>query len=160
MTENNAFPPPDDPDGHTADVLTFPLKKATPAPAPGPDALAVGEVKPGEWEATLPDTDDPEADDIAEGAPVDPPRAVYPPSVAEWMEAKDKARLPVLPQWVKLPDQRKAVRRWAVRHYSTMVGYHALRLPCVYTPKLLAYSPRGAWRWSTAVGRWVFDAEG
>ncbi|MEU9208435.1 hypothetical protein AB0D27_10900 [Streptomyces sp. NPDC048415] len=61
---------------------------------------------------------------------------------------------------MKLPDQRKAVRRWAVRHYSTMVGYHAVRLPCIYTPKLLAYSPRGAWRWSTLVGRWVFDAEG
>ena len=33
-------------------------------------------------------------------------------------------------------------------------------MPIVYVPKLLAYSPRGAWRWSTAVGRWVSDAEG
>ncbi|MDJ0461502.1 hypothetical protein [Streptomyces sp. H27-C3] len=131
----------------SASVLQFPAKKEE-------------EVKPGEWEAELPDADNPETADLEEGAPVDAPRAVYPPSVAEWMAAHDKARQPVLPDWVKLPDQRKAVRKWAMRHYSTMVGYHAVRLPCVYVPKLLVYSPRGAWRWSAAVGRWVSDAEG
>ncbi|MFE0249872.1 cell division protein FtsK [Streptomyces sp. NPDC059010] len=159
MTENPAFPPPDEPEGtdeRTAAVLPFPLKKdTTPSAAP-----VAGEAKPGEWEAELPDTDDPEADALTEGAPVDPPREAYPPSVSEWMEAKDKARMPVLPDWVKLPDQRTAVRKWAVRHYSAVIGYHAVRLPCIYTPKVLWYSPRGAWRWSAAIGRWVFDAEG
>ncbi|BET47640.1 FtsK/SpoIIIE domain-containing protein [Kitasatospora aureofaciens] len=158
MTETTAFPPPGEPEGtdeQTAAVLPFPLKKTTDAAAP-----AGGEVKPGEWEAQLPDSDDPEADGLSEGAPVDPPREAYPPSVSEWMEAKDKARMPVLPDWVKLPDQRKAVRKWAVRHYSTVIGYHAVRLPVVYTPKIVMYSPRGAWRWSAAIGRWVFDAEG
>ncbi|MCX4557845.1 cell division protein FtsK [Streptomyces phaeochromogenes] len=162
MTENPVFPSPGVPEGtdeRTADVLPFPLKK-TPAPPAAPEAPAEGVVKPGEWEAELPDTDDPDADGLSEGAPVDPPREVYPPSVAEWMEARDKTRLPVLPDWVKLPDQRTAVRKWAVRHYSAVIGYHAVRLPCIYTPKILWYSPRGAWRWSTAIGRWVFDAEG
>lgn len=162
MTENPMFPPPNEPEGtdeRTADVLPFPLKKDTTPPA-DPEMLAGGAAKPGEWQAELPDTDDPEADGLAEGAPVDPPREVYPPSVSEWMEARDKARMPVLPDWVKLPDQRKAVRKWALRHYSAVVGYHAVRLPCIYTPKVLWYSPRGAWRWSAAVGRWVFDAEG
>lgn len=140
----------------TARVLPF-LRKDT---APTVAAPAEEEAKPGEWEATLPDTDDPDAEDLTEGAEVDPPKEAYPPSVAEWMEAKDKARLPVLPDWVKLPDQRTAVRKWAVRHYSTMLGYHAVRLPIVYTPKIVGYSPIGAWRWSTAIGRWVFDAEG
>ncbi|MFF0186104.1 cell division protein FtsK [Streptomyces sp. NPDC005244] len=158
MTETTTFtPPPDQPDGteaQTAAVLTFPLKKA-PEPTRPP-----GEAKPGEWEAELPDTDDPEAEGLADGTPVDPPREVYPPSVAEWMEARDKARVPVLPDWVKLPDQRKAVRKWAIRHYSAVMGYYAVRLPCIYTPKVLYYSPRGAWRWSAAIGRWVFDAEG
>ncbi|MFF7375684.1 cell division protein FtsK [Streptomyces massasporeus] len=161
MTENPTFPPPDDPqstDAPTAEVLPFPLKKTAPADSPAPTGEGV--VKPGEWEAELPDTDDPEAEGLTDGAPVDPPREVYPPLVAEWMEAKDKARLPVLPDWVKLPDQRTAVRKWAVRHYSAVVGYHAVRLPCIYTPKVLFYSPRGAWRWSAAIGRWVFDAEG
>ncbi|MFG3166480.1 cell division protein FtsK [Streptomyces sp. NPDC048200] len=158
MTETTTFtPPPDQPDGteaQTAAVLTFPLKKTPESAAPP------GEAKPGEWKAELPDTDDPEAEGLAEGAPVDPPREVYPPSVAEWMEARDKARVQVLPDWVKLPDQRKAVRKWAIRHYSAVMGYHAVRLPCIYTPKVLYYSPRGAWRWSAAIGRWVFDAEG
>lgn len=153
MTEINPFPHAEGPDENTAKVMPFPRK------TPGPDAPGVGEVRPGEWQAELPDTDD-EATDIADGAPVDPPREVYPPSVAEWMQAHDKTRQPVLPDWVKLPDQRTAVRRWAARHYSTLVGYHALRLPVVYTPKILAYAPRGAWRWSAAAGRWVFDAEG
>ncbi|PSM43685.1 cell division protein FtsK [Streptomyces dioscori] len=162
MTENPVFPPPDEPEGtdeRSADVLPFPLKK-TPAPAAVPEVSGEGDVKPGEWEAELPDTDDPDAEGLTEGAPVDPPREVYPPSVAEWMEARDKTRLPVLPDWVKLPDQRTAVRKWAVRHYSAVIGYHAVRLPCIYTPKILWYSPRGAWRWSAAIGRWVFDAEG
>ena len=162
MTENPIFPPPDEPEGtdeRSADVLPFPLKK-TPTPAAVPESASEGDVKPGEWEAELPDTDDPEAEGLTDGAPVDPPREVYPPSVAEWMEAKDKTRLAVLPDWVKLPDQRTAVRKWAVRHYSAVIGYHAVRLPCIYTPKILWYSPRGAWRWSTAIGRWVFDAEG
>ncbi|MFG2195780.1 cell division protein FtsK [Streptomyces sp. NPDC048639] len=159
MTEMNVSgPPAEAPEEETARVLPFLRKETTPAAtATVPDA---GEVKPGEWEAQLPDADDPEAEGLAEGAEVDPPTAVYPPSVAEWMEAKDKARLPVLPDWVKLPDQRKAVRKWAVRHYSTMVGYHVVRLPTIYTPKVLWYSPRGAWRWSATVGRWVFDVEG
>ncbi|MGC4981614.1 cell division protein FtsK [Streptomyces sp. DT193] len=157
MTETTTFTPsPDQPEAEpqSAAVLPFPLKKKT------PEGAAPGEVKPGEWEAELPDTDDPEVEGLAEGVPVDPPREAYPPSVAEWMQARDKARIPVLPDWVKLPDQRKAVRKWAVRHYSAVVGYHAVRLPCIYTPKVLAYSPRGAWRWSASIGRWVFDAEG
>ncbi|MFC5812195.1 cell division protein FtsK, partial [Streptomyces heilongjiangensis] len=160
MTETTAFPPPEDPEGTeqpTADIVPFPLKKKT---DPADPATPAGVVKPGEWEAELPDTDDPEADGLTDGAPVDPPREVYPPSVAEWMEAKDKARMPVLPDWVKLPDQRTAVRKWAIRHYSAVAGYHAVRLPLVYTPKICMYSPRGAWRWSTAIGRWLFDAEG
>ncbi|MFD7294769.1 cell division protein FtsK [Streptomyces sp. NPDC059897] len=163
MTEIDVSGPPveapeEETEEATARVLPFLRKETTPAAAAVPADEV--EAKPGEWEADLPDTDDPEAEGLTEGAEVDPPKQAYPPSVAEWMEAKDKARLPVLPDWVKLPDQRKAVRKWAVRHYSTMVGYHAVRLPVVYTPKIVAYSPIGAWRWSTAVGRWVFDAEG
>jgi S-DNA-T family DNA segregation ATPase FtsK/SpoIIIE len=145
---------PDHDDGNTAAVLPF--KKKT----PDPQELAPGEVKPGEWQADLPD--DTDADDTAgvvEGAPVDPPKQVYPASIRDWMSEHDKARQPILPEWVKLPDQRKAVRKWAMRHYGTVIGYHAIRIPCIYTPKLLAYAPRGAWRWSTAAGHWVFDYE-
>ncbi|MFJ3527281.1 cell division protein FtsK [Streptomyces sp. NPDC090132] len=163
MTEINVSGPPvaapeeETPD---TDARVLPFLRKPPAPAAAAPAVDEPDVKPGEWEAELPDADDPEAEGLTEGADVDPPKEAYPPSVAEWMEAKDKARQAVLPDWVKLPDQRKAVRKWAVRHYSTMVGYHAVRLPVVYTPKILAYSPIGAWRWSTTIGRWVFDTEG
>ncbi|MEV6109638.1 cell division protein FtsK [Streptomyces sp. NPDC051940] len=152
---------PDSMPTESADPIPRPVadRSGTGSPRGSADSLKPGEARPGEWVVELPD-DPGEDDGTTEGAPVDPPREVYPPSVAEWMEAKDKARLPVLPDWVKLPDQRRAVRKWAVRHYSTVVGYHAVRLPCVYTPKVLWYAPRGAWRWSAAVGRWVFDAEG
>lgn len=161
MTEMNASGPPTQApeEEKSAAVLPFPLKKDS-APAPAAQPPAEREVKPGEWEAELPDSEDPEAEGLTEGADVDPPKEVYPPSISEWMEVRDKARQPVFPEWAKLPDQRKAVSKWAVRHYSAMLGYHAWRLPCVYTPKLLAYSPRGAWRWSSAVGRWIFDTEG
>ncbi|MFE9256075.1 cell division protein FtsK [Streptomyces sp. NPDC006879] len=160
MTEINVSGPPTEApeEEKSASVLPFKLKKA-PAPATVEHAPAP-EVKPGEWVAELPDTEDPEAEGLTEGASVDPPKETYPPSITEWMQERDKVRQPVFPEWVKLPDQRTAVRKWAVRHYSTMLGYHAWRLPCVYTPKLVAYSPRGAWRWSSAVGRWVFDTEG
>ncbi|GAA2314596.1 cell division protein FtsK [Streptomyces kunmingensis] len=161
MTEINVSGPPVEApeDDSTGSVLPFKLKKL-PAPAGTATLTAEPEVKPGEWVAELPDTEDPEAEGLTEGAAVDPPKEVYPPSITEWMQERDKVRQPVFPDWVKLPDQRKAVRKWAVRHYSTMLGYHAWRLPCVYTPKLIAYSPKGAWRWSSAVGKWVFDAEG
>src|SRR5690348_3797033 len=145
VSEINDFDQPDPPEAGQDDeeqtAAALPFKKKTPEPE-----LAPGEVRPGEWQADLPD--DTDADDeagLSEGAPVDPPKQVYPPSVKDWMSEHDKVRRPVLPDWVKLPDQRKAVRKWAVRHYGTVIGYHAVRIPCVYTPKLLAYAPRGAW---------------
>ncbi|MFE6686582.1 cell division protein FtsK [Streptomyces sp. NPDC057743] len=165
MSENTIHNQPDpsepgqDDSAASADVVRLDKYRQPRPDTPDADPAGAG-VKPGEWEAELPDSDAPEAEGLTEGDPVDSPREAYPPSVAEWIEAKDKARLPVLPDWVKLPDQRKAVRKWAVRHYSTVAGYHAVRLPCIYTPKVLFYSPRGAWRWSAAVGRWVFDSEG
>ena len=82
MTENPEFPPADNPestDDRTAEVLPFPLKKTAPADSPAPTGEGV--VKPGEWEAELPDTDDPEAEGLTDGAPVDPPRARGRPAI-------------------------------------------------------------------------------
>lgn len=67
MTETTAFPPPEDPEGTeqpTADIVPFPLKKKTDPADPG---MPAGVVKPGEWEAELPDTDDPETEGLSEG---------------------------------------------------------------------------------------------
>lgn len=175
MSDLYAYNQPNEPDAEDAESggNVVPIRPDT-APAPAPDAVPAGSpdpltkpspdasgVKAGEWVADLPE--DGSADDetdAEEGDPVDPPRVAYPTSLQDWMEAKDKARRPVLPQWLRTPMERQAVWKWALRHYSTTAGYHALRMPLVYTPKIVAYSPRGAWRWSAAAGRWVSDAEG
>nr|WP_206313592.1 cell division protein FtsK [Streptomyces coryli] len=162
------------PTADTTEALESPLllPDASPDPAADPhpdrsgpqsaDPLAPGEVRPGEWVADLPDEKaaDDDADGVTEGAPVDPPREAYPTSLKEWMEAHDKARRPVLPAWLRTPKERQMVWRWALRHYGTTATYHGVRLPIVYTPKILGYAPRGAWRWMRSAGRWMLDAEG
>ncbi|WFB08617.1 cell division protein FtsK [Streptomyces sp. LX-29] len=158
MTETTTSPPPKAPkapEDTTAEVLPFPLKKK---PA-DPDALAAGEVKPGEWEAELPDENPDDDGQVAEGDPVDPSPHLYPPSIADVIEAKDKARRPVLPDWLTSAKQRAAVARWAAGHYGQTSLYHLLRTP-VYSAKLLGYAPRGVWRCTAGTFRWVFDAEG
>ncbi|AXK35887.1 cell division protein FtsK [Streptomyces armeniacus] len=158
-TQTHSQPDPRDPDDEEAPGTAYdnvvPLRKQSPEQDPPESA------EPGEWEAELPDdTPDDEDQEAEEGDSVDPPRDTLPVSLQEWMEARDKARRPVLPQWLRTPRERQAVWKWAVRHYAATTGYHAVRLPIVYTPKILAYSPRGLWRWSSAAGRWVSDAEG
>ncbi|MCX5273754.1 cell division protein FtsK [Streptomyces virginiae] len=137
----------------SASVLPFPAKKDKTEP------LAPGEARPGEWEAELPDETPDGVGTVAEGDPVDPPKHEFPPSIAEVIEAKDKARRPVLPDWLTSAKQRAAVAKWAAGHYGQTTAYHLVRTP-VYSAKLLAYAPRGAFRWVGATGRWVSDAEG
>lgn len=137
----------------SASVLPFPAKKGKTEP------LAPGEARPGEWEAELPDDQPDDNGNVAEGDPVDPPKHEFPPSIAEVIEAKDKARRPVLPDWLTSAKQRAAVTKWAAGHYGQTTAYHLVRTP-VYSAKLLAYAPRGAFRWVGATGRWVSDAEG
>ncbi|MFI9101675.1 cell division protein FtsK [Streptomyces fildesensis] len=161
MSEIHVIDQPDrDPDGientdGSASVLPFPPRKTS----GGGEPLAPGEAAPGEWEAELPDDRPDDGSETNEGDPVDPPRHIYPPSIAEVIEAKDKARRPVLPDWLTNAKQRAAVVRWAMHHYRTTTLYHLVRTP-VYSAKLLAYAPRGGWRWFAAAGRWVSDAEG
>ncbi|WP_367124763.1 cell division protein FtsK [Streptomyces phytohabitans] len=163
-------PGPDDAPTDATDTTdttgkVVPFRRAAPDPVPTVDPTGSPDPAPVEaaaWTADLPDDGpgDPDPDRAAdEGTPVDAAPGTYPVSLAEWMEAKDTARRPVLPQWLRTPAERQMVWQWALRHYGAATGYHAVRLPLVYTPKLLAYAPRGAWRWSAAFGRWVSDAE-
>ncbi|MFE6833429.1 cell division protein FtsK [Streptomyces sp. NPDC057705] len=159
MSEIRVIEQPDEEPDNTqlspgsASVLPFPAKKGKTEP------LAPGEARAGEWEAELPDDTPDDDGTVAEGDPVDPPKHEFPPSIAEVIEAKDKARRPVLPDWLTSAKQRAAVARWAVGHYGQTTAYHLVRTP-VYSVKLLAYAPRGAFRWVGATGRWVSDAEG
>lgn len=172
MSENYVHHQSEEPERHgdeaartreDAAVLPFPTRTDKPAGDSHPvesEVLSPDEVKPGEWQAELPE-EEPEGEDegISEGEAVDPPTDAYPASLAEAMRAKDKARRPVFPEWLKSSEQRGAMLRWTARHYGVTSAYHLVRTP-VYSSKLLAYAPRGAWRWSAAAGRWVCDAEG
>lgn len=157
VSEIHTIDQPEEPDrtettGETAAVLPFRKKTEGEPPAPG-------EVKPGEWEAELPDDQPDDDGDASEGDPVDPPKHEFPPSIAEVIEAKDKARRPVLPDWLTSAKQRAAVAKWAAGHYGQTSLYHLVRTP-VYSAKLIAYAPRGGFRWVGAASRWVSDAEG
>ncbi|MDJ0341376.1 cell division protein FtsK [Streptomyces sp. H10-C2] len=150
---------PNDPDNEAFDgtegaVLPFLSKRDKPADTPEP---APDEAGTGEREINLPD-DDPQAEGLIEGEAVDRPQVEYPASLAETMQAKDKARHSVIPAWMKSAAQRRLVARWAVRHYAAVTGFHAVRTP-LYGAKLTAYAPRGLARWTGAAGRWLSDAE-
>ncbi|WP_033222232.1 cell division protein FtsK [Kitasatospora phosalacinea] len=127
-------------------------------------AAPVGEdgsvyVDPDEIE--LPDdegTDD-EDEGPREGELVDPPPSKDVLTPAEKRAAKSAARKPVLPEWARSTDEFKAVATWAAGHYCMVSAYHAVRAP-LYVGKVAVYAPRGAWRWSNGVRRWVFDSEG
>ncbi|MCZ4123893.1 cell division protein FtsK [Streptomyces sp. H39-S7] len=139
-------------DRNEGSVLPFLSKRGKTVPDVAPDEPATGE-----QEIDLPD-EDPEAEGLIEGEAVDRPQVKYPTALAETMKAKDKARHSVIPAWLKSPEQRKQVARWAVRHYAAVTGFHAVRIP-LYWAKLTAYAPYGLARWAGAAGRWVSDAE-
>ncbi|WP_405790630.1 hypothetical protein OG753_28230 [Streptomyces sp. NBC_00029] len=90
----------------SASVLPFPAKEGKTEP------IAPGEARAGEWQAELPDDTPDDGGTVAEGDPVDPPKHEFPPSIAEVIEAKDKARRPVLPDWLTSAKQRAAVTKW------------------------------------------------
>ncbi|GAA4978136.1 hypothetical protein GCM10023205_52580 [Yinghuangia aomiensis] len=111
------------------------------------------------WEIELPGADTEDDAGAANGSSVDLPANFYPPSMAEQMKAKDAARKPVIPDWLTVSEQRQALLKWTVDHYTHTGAYHAVRAPW-YASKLTAYAPRGVWRWLNGLRRWVFDAEG
>lgn len=111
------------------------------------------------WSVELPGSDTADDAGADEGDPVDGPAVFYPPSMAEQMKAKDDARKPVIPDWLTVSEQRQALLKWTVDHYTHTGAYHAVRVPW-YASKLTAYAPRGVWRWLNGLRRWVFDAEG
>src|SRR5713101_2565826 len=66
---------------------------------------------------------------------------------------------PIVPAWVLDSAQRRSALKWAATHSAHSVAFHGLRLPR-YAGRLVAYSPRGAWRATSSALRWAFDADG
>lgn len=69
------------------------------------------------------------------------------------------SRRPILPNWLRTPEQFRAAARWAAGYTAHAAGYHALRCP-VYVSRLLARVPQGTWRLVRGLVRWATDAEG
>lgn len=92
------------------------------------------------------------------GGPVDPPD--LPVTFADLTRVRQD-RPPIVPAWVRNPDQRREVARWMAGHVAYLAGLHLVRSP-KYVGKTLMYAPRGAWlliarpiRWATAEeGNW------
>lgn len=162
--------PGDTATGHTTGHETGPGSVLTAVPVPpdetGSDTDSGTDEETGpdrgddrrSWSVELPGSDTADDAGADEGDPVDTAAVAYPPSMAEQMKAKDAARLPVIPDWLKVSEQRQALLKWTVDHYAHTGAYHAVRVPW-YASKLTAYAPRGVWRWLAGLRRWVFDAE-
>jgi S-DNA-T family DNA segregation ATPase FtsK/SpoIIIE len=73
---------------------------------------------------------------------------------------RDSKRLDVIPVWMKSGPEFKDAMGWLAGHVWHTVAFHAVRVPCLYLPKLIWRSPRGALNICGKVGRWSVDAEG
>lgn len=101
---------------------------------------------------------DAEAVDVqsaAPGPPVDPPthRRTFAAVVSRPADLR-----PVVPASLRTPNQRRQLRRWAVRYTGHTVAYHTTRAP-KYAAKVAWYAPVGAGRTVWRLTRWCFDAE-
>ena len=68
-------------------------------------------------------------------------------------------RREVVPPWLRDRKTATAAARWTAQHYAHTSAFHAVRVP-MYSARLVAWSPAGAWRLTVALTRWVLDADG
>ncbi|MGX1505378.1 UNVERIFIED_CONTAM: S-DNA-T family DNA segregation ATPase FtsK/SpoIIIE [Streptomyces graminofaciens] len=73
---------------------------------------------------------------------------------------KGSKRLDVIPVWMKSGEEFKDAAGWIAGHVGHTVAFHAVRVPFLYTPKLVVRAPRGVVNTLGKVGRWAVDAEG
>jgi S-DNA-T family DNA segregation ATPase FtsK/SpoIIIE len=83
--------------------------------------------------------------------PVDNPKLPAPGVV-------DEKRKPILPAWVRDRTEFSTAARHTASRLGYATAYHGVRAPW-YALQLAVMSPRGACRFVTATGRWVWDRE-
>jgi DNA segregation ATPase FtsK/SpoIIIE, S-DNA-T family len=88
----------------------------------------------------------------------EPPAEVIRADVTSHPWTQAPARRPVLPPWLRHPDQRASAAKWAAVHVSHTAAFHAVRVP-VYSLRTALHSPRGAARVIFHAWHWVFDRE-
>lgn len=71
---------------------------------------------------------------------------------------RDLPSRPVLPGWMTDRATATAAASWGIRYGAHTSAFHGLRLP-LYSVRLAARSPLGAWRITAHTFRWVIDAE-
>jgi len=128
-------------------------------------------------EQTEPYLPDPKLDDLPE-APVtpggdvlseppmtaDPDRVPVDPAtpsegrLASFLARRDADLAPVVPDWLKSPEDRAAAGKWAGRYVGHKAKYHAARTP-LYAGKVALYAPAGAAKGAARVARFVTDQE-
>ncbi|XTZ17024.1 hypothetical protein ACQSSU_06505 [Micromonospora echinospora] len=90
------------------------------------------------------------------GGPVDPEPARV--TFAD-LTRSPADRPPIVPAWMRSPDQRRQVARWTAGHAAYLVGLHLWKSP-KYLGLALLYAPRGAYRLVAGPVRWATAEEG
>lgn len=94
--------------------------------------------------------------DVVEGGPVD-----YPDPKVTWADvvSREDERRPIVPAWVRSPQQRAQVGHWVLGRTAHQALYHLTRLP-KYTGKVLLWAPVGAWKVTARAVWWARAEEG
>ncbi|MET9340290.1 cell division protein FtsK [Nonomuraea sp. NPDC003804] len=117
-----------------------------------------------------PTADRPEEADRTAATPADGPvlegeivRVDQPgPDRTDWrtdLEAKARARQPIVPLWLRSADEAIETLKWVGLHYLHVGGYQLARAP-LYGGRLAVRCPRGLARLVGGMVRWTFDLEG
>ena len=151
---NDKTPETESANGHDAasfTEMTRPLVPHQTGPEQAADTAAP--------EDTLPS--DPGAQDAA-GEPepvvmVDPADLPEVDRIASVLASKRRA---IVPAWAHSLAEAKRAARIISGHYLHVAGFHAVRAPLVYVPRLISRCPRGLARALRSIAAWVADAEG
>ncbi|PGH49323.1 cell division protein FtsK [Streptomyces sp. Ru87] len=73
---------------------------------------------------------------------------------------RDSKRLEVVPAWMRSAAEFRQGLRWIAGHVGHTLAFHAVRVPCLYLPKLIWRTPAGLVHALGRIGRWSVDAEG
>ena len=141
-----AFPDPEDePPGGDAELIDLDERRRRAADPPADGGEGAEENEGG-------------ADTPAE-PPVPVDRADLPEvdRLATMFAAKRRA---ILPGWARSPREARAAAKVVTGHYAHVAGFHLLRAPLVYGPRLVGRSPRGLARALRSLCAWLFDFEG
>ncbi|MBT0771362.1 hypothetical protein KIH74_20660 [Kineosporia sp. J2-2] len=82
---------------------------------------------------------------------LEPDRIISPAGAVQGADLR-----PIVPQWLSSREGRKAVGRWWVGMQWYRAKFHGVRAP-VYVARVLWRAPRGVWRVTSGLTRWVLD---